>query len=280
MEEYLVSIIIPTCGRLEELEKMLESIRKQYYKNIEVIIIDQNFSSLLDELILNYSRHYTIIHEKVSFRALSKAKNYGANIAKGEILCFTDDDASMFDDTIINATKLIDEKKLDGIFGKTVDEEGRNSLGVFENNECFLNESNYWGRCIEPATFFKKDVFDKFGFDETLGVGMFHGAYEGIDLVYRMVRKGISIYYCPNILFYHPQKNNGEYINYDLKRVFTYACGFGKLCMKHPKYKKKYYKRIIKLCISSLCNLIKNRYKARVLFIECAGNIIGAIIDN
>ena len=42
MEQPLVSIIIPTKNSNKFLEKCLKSIRNQVYKNIEIIVVDNN----------------------------------------------------------------------------------------------------------------------------------------------------------------------------------------------------------------------------------------------
>ena len=40
MEKFLVSVYIPTYNRLNLLKRAIESVRKQSYKNLEIIIVD------------------------------------------------------------------------------------------------------------------------------------------------------------------------------------------------------------------------------------------------
>ena len=69
-----LSIIVPTLGRKEQVEALLKSIYK--YANgkewsFEVIVVDQNFSQLLDDVCAKYSSFFSLKHFKVNFRGTS-----------------------------------------------------------------------------------------------------------------------------------------------------------------------------------------------------------------
>ncbi len=92
-----INVIIPTFNRARELESALNSILKQTLLPSEVIIIDQSENTATKDLVESFDRtnqscgvrfiwHYQ--REKGS----AKARNVGARLAKGEIICFTDDD--------------------------------------------------------------------------------------------------------------------------------------------------------------------------------------------
>ena len=50
MENPLVSVIIPTYNSSRTLEKCLESIKNQTYKNIEIIVVDNNSTDNTKEI--------------------------------------------------------------------------------------------------------------------------------------------------------------------------------------------------------------------------------------
>ncbi|MGL5964736.1 MAG: glycosyltransferase family 2 protein [Fusobacteriaceae bacterium] len=50
----LISLVIPTIGRKKELDELLLSIKEQKYKKIEVIIIDQNPTGYLNDIIVRH----------------------------------------------------------------------------------------------------------------------------------------------------------------------------------------------------------------------------------
>ena len=91
-KEELVSIIIPVYNTPKQfLEECLESIRKQCYKNIEVIIVDDGSkhetASYLDTL---KEKNIVIAHKNRG--GVSSARNYGVRCAKGNYICFVDAD--------------------------------------------------------------------------------------------------------------------------------------------------------------------------------------------
>ena len=86
-KEPLVSIIIPTYNSEKTLAKCLESIKKQTYKNIEVIVVDRFSADSTIEIAKRYgARIYQLDCER------AKAKNFGLGIARGEYIMFVDSD--------------------------------------------------------------------------------------------------------------------------------------------------------------------------------------------
>ena len=94
----LVSIIIPTYKRASFLQKALNSVLMQTYKNIEVIVVDDNNPDSIDrkqtmEVISTYSvdkRVHYICHPFNMNGAA--ARNTGIAHSHGDYLCFLDDD--------------------------------------------------------------------------------------------------------------------------------------------------------------------------------------------
>lgn len=100
----LISIIIPTYGRPKFLKRSVNSVLEQDYRNIEVIIVDDNGTGNEDQLetekivkkIINYDKRVKYIaHEKN--KNGSAARNTGIKNANGEYLCFLDDDDEFLD---------------------------------------------------------------------------------------------------------------------------------------------------------------------------------------
>ena len=92
--ESLVSVIIPVYNAEKTLVKCLESVLKQDYKNLEIILVnDGSTDSSLDicnEFCAKDDR--VKVYTKENGGGPSPARNYGLNKATGEFVCFVDSD--------------------------------------------------------------------------------------------------------------------------------------------------------------------------------------------
>lgn len=98
MEDIKVSVIITTYKRSDMLERAIESVLNQTYKNIEVVVVDDNDSSSnhrkeTSKIMQKYSSNLKvkyIKHEKNKNGAA--ARNTGIQNSSGMIVTFLDDD--------------------------------------------------------------------------------------------------------------------------------------------------------------------------------------------
>ena len=272
-----LSIIIPTLGRLKEVDELLHSMNELLNYTHEIIVVDQNYNDSLDNVISKYKDIFNIKHYKVDFRSLSKAKNFGIQKAKGEIICFPDDDSTFLEKTVINGIDFLDShSKIDIVFGKCIDFEGNDSVIKFNNKSGNLNLKNFKGKFIEATMFAKTEILKNNLFDENMGVGRFFGAEEGYDLVYRLLKLKHNLYFDSDIKFYHPQ----TILDYDsiqaLKRVYNYRLGFAYVCFKHRFY-VKYFKRLSFVFFLFPLLFFVKRKKSKYYLVEFLSLIIGFV---
>ena len=86
----LVSIIIPTLNRYDQLSDVLRDLESQDYKNTEIIIIDQ--SEPIKKEFYNYYQ-LNMIFVKQEDKALWKARNSAILMSKGDFILLLDDDS-------------------------------------------------------------------------------------------------------------------------------------------------------------------------------------------
>lgn len=274
-----ISINIPTLGRKEEVRRLLSSIPLTQAKDFEIVIIDQNFSDLLDGIVEEYNSIYNIKHYKVGFRGLSKAKNFGLSQSAGKYIIFMDDDAEFIDDSLKRAVEYLEEnQETIAICGRMVDRDGNSSCKKFALTPSKLSITDFEDKFIESSMIFRREAVEKYPYDESLGCGAFHGAEEGYDLVYRLLKdKQNLLYFDPSIIFYHPNITQTHQSKGEIRRVFSYRCGYAALCRKHG-FKKKYYKRLfsVLLYLPYLC--LFNRKKVRYYISELLGLVSGKVI--
>lgn len=94
----LVSVIIPTYARPDNLCRAIDSVLSQTYPFIEIIVVDDNgegcaqqllTESILENYIANKQILYVVHKENKNGSA---ARNTGLNVSKGDYICFLDDD--------------------------------------------------------------------------------------------------------------------------------------------------------------------------------------------
>ena len=93
MKNDLISIIIPVYKVEKYLEKCIESVLKQTYTNLQIILVDDgspdNCGKICDEYAKKDSR-IEVIHKANG--GLSDARNVGISKAKGRYIGFVDSD--------------------------------------------------------------------------------------------------------------------------------------------------------------------------------------------
>lgn len=104
----LISIIIPIYNTEKYLEKCINSVISQTYKNIEVILINDGSTN---ECCVNICKRFEMLDNRVKFydknnNGVSETRNFGIEKAKGKYLIFIDSDDWIEKDTI----KILYEK--------------------------------------------------------------------------------------------------------------------------------------------------------------------------
>lgn len=98
----IVSVIVPIYKVEQYLTECVESIRRQTYSNIEIVLVDDGSPdgcpALCDEFAKNDSR-IKVIHKENG--GLSDARNFGIEAASGDYLMFIDSDDYWDSDTAL-----------------------------------------------------------------------------------------------------------------------------------------------------------------------------------
>lgn len=89
----LVSIVIPVYKVEEYIDKCIESVTKQSYTDIEIILVDDGSPDKCGKICEKWAKEddrIKVIHKKNG--GLSDARNEGINVAKGKYITFIDSD--------------------------------------------------------------------------------------------------------------------------------------------------------------------------------------------
>lgn len=86
-----ISVIIPLYNKERHIERTLQSVLEQSYKNYEIIVIDDGSTDKGPEIVKNYlSPQLKLLTQKN--RGVSAARNRGLKMAEGDLLTFLDAD--------------------------------------------------------------------------------------------------------------------------------------------------------------------------------------------
>src|SRR3989344_7024755 len=159
----LVSIIIPTLNEEASLEICLKSIKKQTYKNLETIVVDNFSKDRTPEIAKKYTK---LVFKKGNER--SAQRNFGAKKAKGKWLFFVDADMELDMNVVSEALNRAKKESLDAIvIPEKVKGEGFWAKCLALEKDIYQNQPALWA-----ARFYKKWAFIKTGgFDENLIAG-------------------------------------------------------------------------------------------------------------
>ncbi len=136
MQDAKISIIIPVYKVEAYLSACLDSIVKQTYQNLEILLVDDaspdNCGKICDEYAAGDTR-IRVIH-KPENEGQAAARNTGLDIATGEYLSFVDSDDWLSEDAIAQLLEGLQEYGADCAVGRSVvvqDKDGQ--LTIREN---------------------------------------------------------------------------------------------------------------------------------------------------
>lgn len=219
-----VSIIVPVYNVEKYLNRCIDSIIKQTFENIEIILVDDgstdNSSKICDEYALKDHR-IKVIHKANG--GLSEARNYGIDVATGDYLLFVDSDDYIDVNLIKNLEQYMDNQ-LDVIKFKIirVDEYGKEIKKVdgpiFEelSGEKAFKELVFHDELLECACvyLFKKSLIINNNFKFALGAE--HEDFGLIPLIIITAKSMVSV---DNYGYYYVQSNNSITRNQNYDRT-------------------------------------------------------------
>lgn len=126
MEQPLVSVIIPTYSRPDNIVRAIESVLSQTYKNIETIVVDDNGLGTIYQIETEKVLKEYIVKGKITYlrhevnKNGSAARNTGFRASHGEFVNFLDDDDFFQTDKIAcQVSCLQDNKEYGAAYCKT-----------------------------------------------------------------------------------------------------------------------------------------------------------------
>jgi len=195
----LVSVILPTYNRAHILSRAIESVLRQSYQNIELIIIDDCSNDNTNEIVNSYlnkdKRLFYIRNERNAGAAYSR--NVGIEYSRGIFLMFLDSDCEYLPEKIEKAIALMyalepspdviysnmwrEQKDAETVLSSNIKDKLLTPEDIFNCKYHFLNPT---------AWFCRSGIIKKLGgFDKNIY------SYDDIDLLIRVILSGGRIYF-------------------------------------------------------------------------------------
>lgn len=177
--EKLVSVVIPSHGGGKFIQRAVDSALGQTYKNIEVIVVDDNGIGTEAQLLTASNMEKYKDNERVKYvchevnKKGSAARNTGVNNSKGEYIALLDDDDMFYPDNVENHVKIM-ESLPDDYALTYCDHDAYRGDKLFrtvhydKSGSLFYEVMRHMVTIGSPSMMVKRSVWDELnGFDES-----------------------------------------------------------------------------------------------------------------
>ncbi|MBR6559127.1 MAG: glycosyltransferase family 2 protein [Clostridia bacterium] len=166
----LISIVIPVYGVEAYLPACIDSVRNQTYKNLQIILVDDESPDKCPQICDDYARkddRIIVIHQKN--KGVSGARNTGINSATGDFIMFVDSDDELYSDAVEILLNDVEEYGADIVWAPQKSGSGSCEEGkyiVYQEDDALLlslngtyNINAVWGKLFRRS-FIKNILFE------------------------------------------------------------------------------------------------------------------------
>lgn len=267
----LVSVVVLNWNGLEDTKICLEYIKKQTYKNIEIIVVDNGSNDGSVQYLKTLNDIKLVVNEKN--KGFTGGHIVGLSYAQGEFILLLNNDAVMEPDLVKRALKNFDDERVAVVGGKAYRWNEENPLldernefysyqridsisaeAIFYNGDYGVPEevNNVSGSCVMV----RRSIIDQVGYLED----RFFAYYEESDLFARIKRAGYKIIYDPRVEIWHKigassERKSSSFMYYMLfrNRFFFAIRNF------QNKFLGRFLLHYTKFAIKSLLKIVLSR---------------------
>lgn len=260
-EKPLISIIVPVYNTSKYLSRCLDSILKQTYKNIEIIIIDDGSTDDSLKIIRGYAkRNSAIKYFTQNNSGQATARNKGIKYADGEYIMFVDSDDYVSNDFCEVAYNSIYNNYSEIAFFDMY--AGRNNSFqkiTFNLNEGYVSKENALSTTIDSSfpvnKIYKLSLFDNINYPED-------AKYEDLFTTYKLIDAAQRVSYVKKALYYYVQRDNSTVHHFTAQNMTDYFNAnqqlFNFFEENYPRLSKKMIRSILQGSLYFLAYADKN----------------------
>ncbi len=260
-----ISIIVPVYKVEQYINECINSVIRQTYKNIEIILVDDGSPDKCPNICDDFAKkdkRIKVIHQKN--KGLSGARNTGIKISTGKYICFVDSDDFIADDYVeflynnliynnvdISMCGFVDYYSESKKVCKLV----KNIKKIYKKEEAqiYLNILGYFD-VASWNKLYKRELFDniKFPIDKTC---------EDWRIMFKIIDKAEKIYYDSTVKYYYRKRENSittsKNIRLDAIEAALSAIEFYKK-NQYTKVLPYAYQSLMISCLGTLNHMISN----------------------
>ena len=242
MDETFISIVVPTYNRAHLIAETIQSLAEINYTNYEIIIVDDGSTDNTEEVVSQFLNEKVTYHKKNNAERAA-ARNYGANLAKGEYINFFDSDDIALNNHLLVANKLINQYNHPEWFHLAyawaeTDKSIRNKVNNFKGET--LNGIICNGNPLScNGVFIKKDIIQILPFNETRILS----ASEDYDLWLKLAAR-YPLYYSNDVTTLIIDHDARSVRSMDAQKIIDRLDAFTNSVFKDEIVKQKFSKQL------------------------------------
>lgn len=147
----LISIVVATYNGAQYLDVQMQSLVKQTYPHLEIVVVDDGSSDATRGILEKYQREYSFVHLHYNPTNLGYVKNFekGCSLAKGAFIALCDQDDYWHREKVEKLYYTIGDHSM-AFCNSTLCDENLESIGVTIADR--VNSRPYYN-CLEQAVF-------------------------------------------------------------------------------------------------------------------------------
>lgn len=211
MEKILVTVILPIYNAEKYLKKCINSILRQTYKNLEIVLVNDGSTDNSEKICKDYmQKDDRITYIKQENLGVSVARNKGLDQARGQYIIFIDADDYIEKNTVEVLIKKAIEEKCDIIrYGYVRETKFLKKAYKFSTDKNIKISKQYYSEKVYPylistgdfsstcTTLLKKEIINNIRFDENLKYG------EDFKFMVQAILNSETIFVIPKALYHY-----------------------------------------------------------------------------
>ena len=228
-----ISVVVCTRDRARQLSACLHHLaqaRSACGHASEIVVVDNGSRDDTRDVVSAHAESLPIRYLLEATPGLSIARNRGIAATRGALVAFTDDDCNVDRDwmqAIVDAFASRPQLSiLGGMVSPAADSDRTVSLRTHAEVKDVVSADAILATMSGCNMAFRREVFGRIGcFDPAFGKGRRIGSAEDLDLMYRALRRGLSIFYLPHVVVRHVHGRDSDLAVAEVNREYVRGRG-------------------------------------------------------